>query len=70
MEIYWSEIHVNLGNLFQLDNTSTQEPVKTWSFLRDFLGKTWTSFALTALKVSSPPLNQNDGRKETRNKSG
>lgn len=39
MELYWSEIHVNLRNLFQLDNTSTQEPVKTWSFLRDFLGK-------------------------------
>lgn len=62
MEIYWSEIHVNLRNLFQLDHTSTQEPVKTWSFLRDFLGKTGTSFELTALKVSSLPLNQNDGR--------
>lgn len=38
MEIYWSEIHVNLRNLFQLDHTSTLEPVKTWSFLRDFFG--------------------------------
>ena len=62
MEIYWSEIHVNLRNLFQLDHTSTQEPVKTWSFLRDILGKTGTSFELTALKVSSLTLNQNDGR--------
>ena len=62
MEIYWSEIHVNLRNLFQLDHTSTQEPVQTWSFLRDILGKTGTSFELTALKVSSLPLNQNDGR--------
>ena len=62
MEIYWSEIHVILRNLFQLDNTSTQEPVKTRSFLRDFLVKTGTSFELTALKASSPPLSQNDGR--------
>ena len=62
MERYWSEIHVNLRNLFQLDHTSTQEPVKTWSFLRDILGKTGTSFELTALKVSSLTLNQNDGR--------
>ena len=38
MEIYWSEIHVNLRNLVQLDNTSTQEPVETWSFVRDFFG--------------------------------